>query len=72
MEYIWVKFDIIDLEYINRWKLCWGYVYFCDLFFIYFGGIKVFKGFDFEIKVGEKVGIVGFSGFGKFILVIFF
>lgn len=47
-----------------------GVIQFDDIYFVYFEGVYVFDWFSLKIVVGEKVGIVGFSGFGKLIIVM--
>jgi len=42
---------------------------FKDISFSYKEGIKVLEGFNFKIKKGEKIGIVGLSGSGKSTLI---
>jgi ATP-binding cassette, subfamily B, multidrug efflux pump len=51
-----------DLKTISKVK---GHVVFKDVYFGYVEGVDVIKGFNAEIKPGQKVAIVGPTGAGK-------
>ena len=62
------KHEIEDAPNAKKLKLKKGAIEFKDVCFSY-GSQKVFKNLSFEIKGGEKVGIVGVSGSGKTTLI---
>lgn len=50
-----------------------GDIVFENVFFVYLDmGIQVLKDVSFELKVGQKMAIIGKMGFGKFIIVDLF
>jgi len=69
MEHIRMEPDINDPTNANNSGISDGEVTFRDVFFNYPEGSDVFSNFNFSIRAGEKVGIVGPSGSGKSTLV---
>ncbi len=59
------KADILDPENPEPIRMNKGGLEFKDVSFAYESGQKVFENFNLNIKVGEKVGLVGHSGAGK-------
>ncbi|MFK8164907.1 MAG: ABC transporter ATP-binding protein [Lewinella sp.] len=69
MEHIRTEPDINDTANANDQGISDGAVTFQDVSFNYPEGADVFSNFNFSIRAGEKVGIVGPSGSGKSTLV---
>ena len=69
MEHIRTKPDINDAQEASAAGISGGEVTFRDVSFNYPEGSDVFESFNFRIRSGEKVGIVGPSGSGKSTLV---
>ena len=57
--------DVIDEIDAKALKVDQGGIRFENINFAYASGTPVFKNLSFDIKAGEKVGLVGFSGSGK-------
>ncbi|MCX6757924.1 MAG: ABC transporter ATP-binding protein [Candidatus Nomurabacteria bacterium] len=57
--------DIQDIKNPEILKITDGKINFENISFEYIEGNEVFTDFNLEIKAGEKIGIVGYSGSGK-------
>lgn len=57
--------DLVDPEQPEESRISDGAIAFRDVSFRYAGGDSVFSHFDFSVRSGEKVGLVGPSGGGK-------
>lgn len=60
-----VSHDIVDSPSAKKIQVPQGQIVFKDVGFSYTEGKKVFENLNVEIKAGQKVGLVGFSGSGK-------
>lgn len=57
--------EIVDQNKAKPIEITKGMIQFENVHFQYSQGIEVFSGLHVEIKPGERVGLVGFSGSGK-------
>lgn len=57
--------DILDAREPEECRIAAGKINFEKVDFEYSKGHKVFKDFNFEVRSGEKIGLVGHSGSGK-------
>jgi ATP-binding cassette subfamily B protein len=57
--------DILDPQNPETLKIKEGHIVFKDVFFKYNNEQEVLSNFNFEIKPGEGIGLVGHSGVGK-------
>ena len=57
--------DILDPQNPETLKIKEGHIVFKDVFFKYNNNQEVLNNFNFEIKPGEGIGLVGHSGVGK-------
>lgn len=57
--------DISDPKNPEKLKISDGHLFIDNISFVYEGGVSVFDNFSLDIKAGERVGLVGYSGAGK-------
>lgn len=69
LETLAVEPDIVDAANAVELKASKAAIRFDDVCFRYKSGRPIFENFNLDIKVGEKVGIVGSSGAGKSTLI---
>ncbi len=65
LSHLIVPHTVIDSENATKLEVSHGRITFYDVKFHYKGTAPLFQNISIEIKVGQKVGLVGYSGGGK-------